>query len=190
MIKVNLLKTKKSKSITIPFGWIFVALIALGCAVGLYVANETFLQKIATKEQELEAIQRLVRDLKKYDTQKKQQIETERTVTNEYNRYEQVLSTKSGGWTGTLILFEELLRKAGTVWMRDLRIDGDGRVTLNGVSMGRPKDKARMPGITTLFDDIEQRRTKFKSVRLKRIQKTQEQRQDVSQFELTCVLIR
>jgi hypothetical protein len=191
MIKVNLIKSKKTRTITIPFGWIFVALVAVGCGVGLYVGNEFFLEKLADKEAKLEQIQKNVRNLKRYDTQRKQHLETKRTLENEFHRYENVLSPTGGGWTGTLLLFEDLLKRAETVWLRDLRIDGDGRVTLNGVSMGKKDSpKKRMPGITTLFEEISNRKTKFKSVRLKRIQKTQEQRQEVSQFELTCVLIR
>ena len=190
MIKVNLLKTKKARTITIPFGWIFVALVALACAVVLYMTNEHFLGELSKKEERLAEVQKTVRSLKKYDQQKKQQTETKRTIENELNRYENVLNADGGGWTQTLLLFEELLRRAETVWFRDLRIDGDGRVTINAVSMGRKKDKRKFPGITTLLEEIENRKTKFKSVRLKRIQKTQEQRQDVAQFELTCVLIR
>lgn len=190
MIKVNLLKTKKARTITIPFGWIFVALVALACAVALYMANDHFIKQLSGQEEELARVQKQVRSLKKYDTQKKQQMETKRTIENELNRYESVLSASAGGWTNTLLLFEELLRRAETVWFRDLRIDGDGRVTINAVSKGRKKDNARMPGITTIYEDILNRKTKFKSVRLKRIQKTMEQRKEVSQFELTCVLIR
>jgi len=191
MIKVNLIKAKKTTTITIPFGWIFVALVAIGCGAGLYVANQYFQDQLAVKREELEQVKKSVRSLKRYDTQRKQHLETKRTLENEFNRYENVLSPTAGGWTPTLLLFEELLRQAETVWLRDLRIDGDGRVTLNGVSKGKKNDeKKRIPGITTLYEQIANRKTKFKSVRLKRIQKTQEQRKDVSQFELTCVLIR
>jgi HJR/Mrr/RecB family endonuclease len=191
MIKVNLIKAKKTTTITIPFGWIFVALVAVGCAAGLYVANTYFQDQLVVKREELEEVKKNVRNLKRYDTQQKQHLETKRTLENEFNRYENVLSPTAGGWTPTLLLFEDLLKQSETVWLRDLRIDGDGRVTLNGVSKGQKADeKKRMPGITTLYEQISNRKTKFKSVRLKRIQKTQEQRKDVSQFELTCVLIR
>lgn len=191
MIKVNLIKAKKTTTITIPFGWIFVALVAVGCAAGLYVANQYFQDQLTVKRDELEEVKKSVRNLKRYDTQRKQHLETKRTLENEFNRYENVLSPTAGGWTPTLLLFEDLLKQSETVWLRDLRIDGDGRVTLNGVSKGTKADeKKRIPGITTLYEQISNRKTKFKSVRLKRIQKTQEQRKDVSQFELTCVLIR
>lgn len=196
MIKVNLIKAKKTTTITIPFGWIFVALVAIGCGGGLYAANQYFQEQLVAKKSELEEVKKSARSLKRHDTQKKQNQETKRTLEGEFNRYEKVLSPAAGGWTPTLLLFEELLRTAETVWLRDLRIDGDGRVTLNGVSKGRKGSdgrddpKKRIPGITTLYKEISNRKTKFKSVRLKRIQKTQEQRQEVSQFELTCVLIR
>ena len=52
------------------------------------------------------------------------------------------------------------------------------------------QEQNSIPGITNLYGNISNLKTKFKSVRLKRIQKTQEQRIDVSQFELTCVLFR
>ena len=52
------------------------------------------------------------------------------------------------------------------------------------------KKGKKFTGITKLYQEIKQRKTKFKTVRLKRIQKSKEQRQEVAQFELNCVLIR
>jgi hypothetical protein len=191
MIRVNLIKSNKPTTITIPFGWIFIVLVAIGCGVGLWGANQYYQEELAKRKAALEEVKKNVRSLKRFDTQRKQNLETKRTLENEFNRYERVLSPTNGGWTPTLLLFEDLLRKAETVWLRDLRIDGDGRVTLNGVSKGQKNDeKKRIPGITNLYGNIANKKTKFKSVRLKRIQKTQEQRKEVSQFELTCVLIR
>lgn len=191
MIKVNLIKAKKKTTITIPFGWIFIVLVAVACGGGLWFANQYYQEELDKKRAELDTVKKSVRNLKRFDTQRKQHLETKRTLENEFNRYEKVLSPAAGGWTPTLLLFEELLQKSQTVWLRDLRIDGDGRVTLNGVSKGQKNDEnKRIPGITTLYSSISNKKHKFKSVRLKRIQKTQEQRKEVSQFELTCVLIR
>ena len=189
MIRVNLLKTGPQRQITIPFGWIFVAAFAVLVCGFLFVVDQQHKQKIDEKNGELEKVQQTVLRLKKHWTVRKQLKEQHRSLERDFSRYTSLLGQKSSGWTPTLLLFEELLHRAKTVWFRDLRIDGDGRVMINGVSMA-DKQKRRFPGITTLFKEIKERRTKFKSVRLKRIQKTKEQRQDVAQFELNCVLIR
>lgn len=191
MIKVNLIKSRKKTTITIPFGWIFVALFSIACFGGLYLYNEQCETEFREKEAELDQIKKRVNDLKRYERQKKQLLETKRTLVNERNRYENVLSASAGGWTPTFLLFEDLLQKAKTVWFKDLRIDSDGRVSIQAVSMGQKKKPEKsMPGITTLYEEISNQKTRFKSVRLKRVQKAREQGKDVRQFELTCVLIR
>jgi Tfp pilus assembly protein PilN len=189
MIRVNLLKSGPQRQITIPFGWIFVAAFAVLVCAFLFVVDQQHKAKIEEKNADLEKVQQTVLRLKKHWTVRKQLKEQHRSLERDHSRYTSLLGQKGAGWTPTLLLFEELLQRAQTVWFRDLRIDGDGRVMINGVSMEN-KRKKRMPGIVTLYKEISDRRTKFKSVRLKRIQKSKEQRQDVSQFELNCVLIR
>lgn len=189
MIRVNLLKTGPQRQITIPFGWIFVAAFAVVVCGFLFVVDQQHKARIEEKNEELEKVQETVLRLKKHWTVRKQLQEQHRSLERDFSRYTSLLGQKSTGWTPTLLLIEELLHRAQTVWFRDLRIDGDGRVMINAVSMA-DKSKKRMPGITTLYKEITERRTKFKSVRLKRIQKTKEQREDVSQFELNAVLVR
>jgi hypothetical protein len=189
MIRVNLLKTGPQTQITIPFGWIFVAAFAVMVCGFLFVVDQQHKKKIEEKNDDLEKVQQNVLRLKKHWTVRKQLKEQHRSLERDYSRYTSLLGQKGSGWTPTLLLFEDLLQTAKTVWFRDLRIDGDGRVMINGVSKEDGRKK-RIPGIVTLYKEISDRRTKFKSVRLKRIQKTKEQREDVSQFELNCVLIR
>ncbi len=189
MIRVNLLKTGPQRQITIPFGWIFVAAFAVLVCLGLFLVDQQHKTRIDEKNEDLEKVQQTVLRLKKHWTVRKQLKEQHRSLERDFSRYTSLLGQKSAGWTPTLLLFEEILHRSQTVWFRDLRIDGDGRVMINGVSKA-DKKKKKIPGITALFREIKDRRTKFKSVRLKRIQKTKEQRQEVAQFELNCVLIR
>lgn len=189
MIRVNLLKTGPQRQITIPFGWIFVAAFAVMVCGFLFVVDQQHKAKIEEKNEDLEKVQQTVLKLKKHWTVRKQLQEQKRSLERDLTRYRSLLGQKSAGWTPTLAQFEQLLQQAKTVWFRDLRIDGDGRVMLNGVSKEDTRKK-KFPGITTLYKEISDMRTKFKSVRLKRIQKTKEQNQDVAQFELNCVLIR
>lgn len=189
MIRVNLLKTKKTTQITIPFGWIIVALVGLGICGVLFVINQTYQMKIEEKMEEQEKYNQKAKALKKHHHTLKQLKEQLRSLESDASKYITLLGQKGTGWTPYLLLFEELLEASKTVWFRDLRIDGDGRVMINAVSMKNKKGK-KFTGITKLYEEIKQRKTKFKTVRLKRIQKSKEQRQDVAQFELNCVLIR
>ena len=145
MIRVNLLKTGPQRQITIPFGWIFVAAFAVLVCGFLFVVDQQHKQKIDEKNGELEKVQQTVLRLKKHWTVRKQLKEQHRSLERDFSRYTSLLGQKSSGWTPTLLLFEELLHRAKTVWFRDLRIDGDGRVMINGVSM-EDKQKRRFPG--------------------------------------------
>lgn len=189
MIRVNLLKAGPQRQITIPFGWIFVAAFAVLVCGFLFVVDQQHKAKIEEKNQDLEKVQQTVLRLKKHWTVRKQLQEQQRSLERDYSRYTSLLGQKGTGWTPTLLQFEDLLNRAQTVWLRDLRVDGDGRVMINGISMANKREK-KFPGITTLYKEINDARTKFKSVRLKRIQKSKEQREEVAQFELNCVLIR
>jgi hypothetical protein len=189
MIRVNLLKTGPQTQLTIPFGWIFVAFFAALVCLALFVLDQ---QNKAIRKEESERLAKIekdVRALKNHWNLRKSLKEQVRSLERDYTRYEALLSKQNAGWTPTLLLFEDLLVKARTVWFRDVRIDGDGRVMINAISM-QNKDKKRMPGITRLYSEIKNQPTRFKSVRLKRINKDKEQRQPVSRFELNCVIIR
>lgn len=189
MIRVNLLKTRQTKPITIPFGWIIVALVGLGICGVLFMLDQHYKRKTQELLDEKERVLREARSLKKHWHTLKQLKEQVRSLEADHAKYVQLLGQKDTGWTPTLLLFEELLKASETVWFRDLRIDGDGRVMINAVSKSNKKGK-KFTGITKLYEEIKSRKTKFKTVRLKRIQKSKEQREDVAQFELNCVLMR
>ena len=95
-----------------------------------------------------------------------------------------------------MLWFEEVMKSAKTVWLRDLRIEGDGRVQLNGISMAKNdkknKDvkKHRIRGITRLLDALGAKETQFRSVRLKRITMEPYKNETVASFEVQCVLNR
>ena len=184
MIRVNLLKSGPQTQFTIPFGWIFVAFFAALVCFGLFLVDQK--NKAVRKEESerLAKIEKDVRSLKNHWNLRKSLKEQSRALERDYTRYETLLSQQNAGWTPTLLLFESLLTKARTVWFRDVRIDGDGRVMINGISMEN-KDKKRMPGITKLYSEIKNQPTRFKSVRLKRINKDKELRQPVSRSNLT-----
>lgn len=189
MIRVNLQKTGPSRTLVIPFGWIFVALFAALVCLGLFVFDQKNKAKLLEEKERLDKVERDAVSLKNHWNLRKSLKEQSRGLERDHTRYESLLSKQNAGWTPTLLLFEELLTKARTVWFRDVRIDGDGRVMINGISMEN-KDKKRMPGITRLYTEIKNQPTRFKSVRLKRINKDKEKQQAVSRFELNCVIIR
>jgi len=189
MIRVNLLKTGPQTQLTIPFGWIFVALFAALVCLGLFVVDQKRKAEREAKAADLKKVHDQAKGLKNHWNLRKTLKESKRSLERDHTRYEKLLSKQNTGWTPTLLLFEDLLKKARTVWFRDVRIDGDGRVMINGISM-EDKKKKRMPGITKLFTAIKDQPTRFKNPRLKRINKDKEQRQPVSRFELNCVIIR
>ena len=190
MVKINLLQKKKSKPINIPFGWIFVVAYAVVACGFLYVINDQRVKEIDEKKQQLEEKKAEVKKVKQYTEQKNAKKKELDTLVRNKNEYERILNqTAGGGWTATLLLFEEILLQAKTVWLRDLRIEGDGRVQLNGLSKDNGK-KRLMYGITDLLDAFHKKETQFKSVRLKRITMEPYRDQTVASFELQCVLNR
>jgi hypothetical protein len=190
MVKINLLQKKKSKPINIPFGWIFVAAYAVVACGGLYVINDARVRDIEEKKQELEAKKAEVKKVKQYTEQKNAKKKELELLMRNKLEYERILNqTSGGGWTTYMLLFEEILQSAKTIWLRDLRIEGDGRVQLNGLSKPNEKNKSIF-GITELLEAFHKKETQFKSVRLKRISKEQFRDKEIASFELQCVLNR
>lgn len=190
MIRVNLLKVKRRKAIEIPFGWIAVGAVAVVAFGSLVLLNFERQRQIADKQQELDAVSKKVAGLKQQESIKKAKEKELSSIKDNKSEYEKLLSAKAGGWTPTLILWEDVLKEAKTVWFRDMRIDSDGRVVVNAVSMKNEKSGKKFDGIVELLNQLTSRPTKFKSPRIKRITKTKEKKEDVAQFELNCVLNR
>jgi Tfp pilus assembly protein PilN len=190
MVKINLLPQKKSKPINIPFGWIFVVAYAIVACVGLYFVNGQREDDIEKKKAELEERKNEVKKVKMYTDQKNAKKKELDTLQRNKNEYERILNqTSGGGWTSTLLLFEEVLVEAKTIWLRDLRIEGDGRVQINGLSKDNGKKRVVF-GITSLLEAFKKKETQFKSVRLKRVTWEAYRDQTVATFELQCVLNR
>jgi len=190
MVKINLLPQKKSKPINIPFGWIFVVAYAIVACVGLYFVNNQREDDIEKKKAELEERKNEVKKVKMYTDQKNAKKKELDTLQRNKNEYERILNqTSGGGWTTTLLLFEEVLTEAKTIWLRDLRIEGDGRVQINGLSKDNGKKRVVF-GITSLLEAFKKKETQFKSVRLKRVTWEAYRDQTVATFELQCVLNR
>jgi Tfp pilus assembly protein PilN len=190
MVKINLLPQKKAKPINIPFGWIFVVAYAIVACVGLYFVNSQREDDIEKKKAELEERKNEVKKVKMYTDQKNAKKKELDTLQRNKNEYERILNqTSGGGWTSTLLLFEEVLVEAKTIWLRDVRIEGDGRVQLNGLSKDNGKKRVVF-GITSLLEAFKKKETQFKSVRLKRVTWEAYRDQTVATFELQCVLNR
>ncbi|MBI4863687.1 MAG: hypothetical protein HY815_26020 [Candidatus Riflebacteria bacterium] len=190
MIKINLLQKKASTKITIPFGWIFVVAYALAACAGLYAVNGWRVDEVEQKRDELNKKKDEVKKVKQFTEQKQAKRKEFEGLQRNKSEYERILNqTSGGGWTPTLLLFEEVLTEAKTVWLRDLRIEGDGRVQLNGLSKDNGK-KRLLVGITALLEALKKKETQFKSVRLKRITWEAFRDQTVASFELQCVLNR
>ncbi|MBI4870347.1 MAG: hypothetical protein HY814_02140 [Candidatus Riflebacteria bacterium] len=190
MIRVNLLKVKRRKAIEIPFGWIAVVAVAIVAFGSLLLVNMTRQAQLEDKQKELDKFAKQAASLKQQESIKKAKEKELGGVKDNKIEYEKLLAAKTGGWTPTLLLWEDVLKEAKTVWFRDMRIDSDGRVIVNGVSMKNEKSGKKFDGIVELLNQLTKRPTKFKSPRIKRITKTKEKKEDVAQFELNCVLIR
>lgn len=200
MVKINLLQQKKAKPISIPFGWIFVALYAVAACGALSVVNNQRLEKLEEKNKELEDWKNRVKQVKQFTEQKKAKQRQKDILDRNKNQYERILgasATGTRGWTEVLLWFEDAIKSSKTVWLRDLRIEGDGRVQLNGISKTRryknekqPKEKHQVRGITDLLAAMEKEETKFRAVRLKRITWEPFKSDTVASFEVQCQLAR
>lgn len=190
MIKVNLLQVKKRKSIQIPFGWIFVGAVAVMMCGLLFLVNQKKLAELEELDGELTKAKKKARRLRQLESTLKTKEKQLAKLRSEKNEYERLLARRSSGWTPTMLLWEDILAACDTVWFRDMRIDSDGRVVVNGISMASKKTKKKYDGIVNLLEQLKSKPTKFKSPTIKRITKTKEKKQDVAQFELNCVLIR
>lgn len=193
MVKINLIQKKKAKTIAIPFGWIFVAAYAVVACAGLYLINDMRVKSIEELKEDLEKTKAEVKKVKQYTEQKNAKIKERDALVRNKSEYDRILNqTATGGWTATLLLFEEVLTAAKTIWLRDLRIEGDGRVQLNGLSKSEQdnSDKKLVVGITKMLEAFKKKETQFKSVRLKRITWEPFRDKTVASFELQCVLNR
>jgi hypothetical protein len=217
MVKINLIQKKKTKTIAIPFGWIFVAAYAVVACAGLYLINNKRVEDIEALKVDLENAKAEVKKVKQYTEQKNAKIKERDALVRNKSEYDRILNqTATGGWTPTMLLFEEILTASKTIWLRDLRIEGDGRVQLNGLSKskldapggagsgpggpppgsgpggppGGGGDKKLVVGITEMLEAFKKKETQFKSVRLKRITWEPYRDRTVASFELQCVLNR
>lgn len=193
MVKINLIQKKKSKTIAIPFGWIFVAAYAVVACAGLYLINDMRVKSIEELKDDLEKTKQEVKKVKQYTEQKNAKIKERDALVRNKSEYDRILNaTSTGGWTATMLLFEEVLSTAKTIWLRDLRIEGDGRVQMNGLSKSEQEnsDKKLVVGITKMLEAFKKKETQFKSVRLKRITWEPYRDKTVASFELQCVLNR
>lgn len=211
MVKINLIQKKKSKTIAIPFGWIFVAAYAVVACAGLYLINNKRVEDIEALKADLETAKAEVKKVKQYTEQKNAKIKERDALVRNKSEYDRILNqTATGGWTATLLLFEDILAASKTIWLRDLRIEGDGRVQMNGMSKskldlssgpgappppppppgGATNDRKLIVGITEMLEAFKKKETNFKSVRLKRIQWEPFRERTVASFELQCVLNR
>ena len=189
MIKINLVQIKRRKTPRIPFGWIIVVGYALSACAVLYLISDREAGSITQLEQDLDGARAEVKKVKQFSDQKAARKKDYEKLAREKQQYEQMLNSSGGGWTQTLLLFEDILKASKTVWFRDLRIEGDGRVQITGFSKENDKHK-KFPGITSMLDAFKTKETQFKTPRLKRISNEPFLDQVVSTFELVCVLTR
>src|SRR5437868_227379 len=116
MVKINLIQKKKSKTIAIPFGWIFVAAYAVVACAGLYLINDMRVKSVEELKEELEKTKAEVKKVKQYTEQKNAKIKERDALVRNKSEYDRILNqTATGGWTATLLLFEEVLTAAKTI---------------------------------------------------------------------------
>jgi hypothetical protein len=132
------------------------------------------------------------------DFKRKKQMEQElNSVEAALSDYQGILSKRMGSWTKILHRFEEFLARSKSVWVTQLRIDEDGQVQLNGVSMEaltKQKDPTgksislTTKGITDLVNILRRETDFVRGVSLSQITNDVQDKKPVAKFDLTFVI--
>jgi len=201
MIRINLLSEKKKKAISVPIGGIVVVLWVLINLGGLYQGIEMIAQE---KEQYIEEkqISRLEREVArmKGDLRKMRKMKQElNNVEQALSDYQGILSKRMGSWTRVLHRFEDFVARAKTIWLTQLRIDPEGQVQLNGLSMEtetnqrnseNKKIKLVTQGVTDFVTILQQETDFVRSVNLSQVNHDFVDKMKVAKFDLTFVIDR
>jgi|GEM_PF-1002812 Tfp pilus assembly protein PilN len=198
-IRINLLSEKKKKSIPIPVGGIVMALWVILNGAGLYYGT-VWVEEEKETYREQKGIDRLEMQVRKLsgDFKRKKQMEQElNSVEAALSDYQGILSKRMGSWTKILHRFEEFLARSKSVWVTQLRIDEDGQVQLNGVSMEaltKQKDPTgksislTTKGITDLVNILRRETDFVRGVSLSQITNDVQDKKPVAKFDLTFVI--
>lgn len=119
------------------------------------------------------------------------------TVEQAYSDYQGILSKRMGSWTKILHRFEEFVARAKTVWIQQLRIDADGQVQLNGISMesglsGTAKNNVKLvtQGVTDFVSILERETDFVRAVNLSQVNHDLLDKKRVAKFDLTFIIER
>tara|TARA_Y100000589_G_scaffold324173_1_gene359910 strand:+ start:524 stop:1138 length:615 start_codon:yes stop_codon:yes gene_type:complete len=200
MIQINLLSEKKKKAIPVPIGGIIMILWIVVNLGGLYYG----INWCENQEQlyvEEKGIARLEREVSKLAPKQKRvkRMRTElQSVEQALSDYQGILSKKMGSWTKILHRFEEFVARAKTVWIQQLRIDADGQVQLNGVSMEAESSKLNSKnkkvklvtqGVTDLVSILQQEVDFVRAVTLSQVNHDLMDKKRVAKFDLTFIIM-
>ena len=196
MIQINLLSEKKKKAIPVPIGGIIMILWIVVNLGGLYYGI-TWCEKAEQDYIEEKGIARLERDVSKLAPKQKRvkKMRTElQNVEQALSDYQGILSKKMGSWTKILHRFEEFVARAKTVWIQQLRIDADGQVQLNGVSMESEAKKGKKvklvtQGVTDLVNILQQEVDFVRAVTLSQVNHDLMDKKRVAKFDLTFIIM-
>tara|TARA_Y100000589_G_scaffold114842_1_gene109013 strand:- start:28 stop:642 length:615 start_codon:yes stop_codon:yes gene_type:complete len=200
MIQINLLSEKKKKAIPVPIGGIVMILWIVVNLGGLYYGIKwcETQEQLYIEEKGIARLQRENSKLKPKEKRVKKMAMELQSVEQAYSDYLGILSKKMGSWTKILHRFEEFVARAKTVWIQQLRIDADGQVQLNGVSMesaaaksnmGSKKVKLVTQGVTDLVSILQQEVDFVRAVTLSQVNHDLMDKKKVAKFDLTFIIM-
>lgn len=199
MIKINLLSEKKKQAIPVPIGGIVIVLWGILNLGGLYWGIGWCQQEELNYHEE-KRISYLEREVSRLEPlrKKSKRMKTElNTVEQAYSDYQGILSKRMGSWTKILHRFEEFVARAKTVWIQQLRIDADGQVQLNGISMesglsGTAKNNVKLvtQGVTDFVSILERETDFVRAVNLSQVNHDLLDKKRVAKFDLTFIIER
>ncbi|MBW7875792.1 MAG: hypothetical protein H3C47_07380 [Candidatus Cloacimonetes bacterium] len=194
MIKINLLKEKKKKQMTLPIGGIVVGMWVFACIGGVYVYAQDCDKRVEDQAQTLVPLRGEVERLEQFFRRKKSLEQDLHNHKITLTDYQGILSKKTGSWTKVFYRFEEFVARAKTVWITQVRIDSEGGVSLSGLSMEAEKDgdskkrKVTTQGVTDFIKILQQATDVVNQVVISELQHETLDKQPVAKFVMQFMM--
>lgn len=196
MIRINLITTKRGKSIPIgniiPALFVILALLAMG---GLWLFG---VEQLKTWNEDKKAEEaRLNDEIRRQSSKVKTKDDARRRV-NSLKRDIENLTRLSGAnlvqWSTTLDSLTSIVPEK-TVWITSMRIDSDRRVQITAYSCNEegkeePKEGAKLTRGIQDFIEALQRHSYFQEIFLSNATKNVYEKKPVWRFEINCRLTR
>lgn len=187
MIKINLITVKRRKPIQIPFAAIFLVIALAGIASGFYFAtlaiagwNNHLIEKKKQLEEEIK------RNRTKFE-ERDRLLSEKRTREMRIEQLKQLTGANLLQWSEVFALLTEVVPEK-TVWLTNLRIDSDRRVTMSGYACeeeGKKSTGQISRGLQNFIMQL-QDNGKFDEVFLNNANKNTYEKAPVWRFDITC----